>query len=86
MISRSASFTVRASWGVHTPRDISVIGFDGIDIAEHVDLTTISQSLIESGKTAVDLLMARLADSTLPIQHIRTGVYLIERGTTRALE
>ncbi|HMM27203.1 MAG: LacI family DNA-binding transcriptional regulator [Chloroflexota bacterium] len=72
--------------GVHTPRDISVIGFDGIDIAEHVDLTTISQSLIESGKTAVDLLMARLADSTLPIQHIRTGVYLIERGTTRALE
>jgi len=71
--------------GVHTPRDISVIGFDGIDIAEHVDLTTICQSLLESGKTAVDLLMARLTDPGRPVQHIQFGVHLIERGTTRAL-
>lgn len=72
--------------GVHTPRDISVIGFDGIDIAEHVDLTTISQSLVESGRTAVELLMARLTDPDRPVQHIRHGVHLIERGTTRAIE
>jgi len=31
--------------GIYTPRDLSVIGFDGIDISEHVDLTTISQRL-----------------------------------------
>jgi len=71
--------------GVQTPRDISVVGFDGIDIAQHVDLTTVSQALIESGETAVDLLMARLADPGRPIQQIRHGVHLMARGTTRAV-
>jgi DNA-binding LacI/PurR family transcriptional regulator len=72
--------------GIHTPRDISVIGFDNIDIAEHVDLTTISQSLVESGQTAVELLLARLGNSDRPIQQVRFQVQLKERGTTRMLD
>lgn len=72
--------------GLHTPRDISVIGFDNIDIAEHVDLTTISQMLVESGQTAVELLLARLADPGRAIQQVRFQVHLKERGTTRPLE
>lgn len=69
--------------GVQTPGDISVIGFDGIDIAEHVDLTTITQSLVESGHMAVELLLARLADPGRPIQQIKIQVRIEERGTTR---
>lgn len=69
--------------GWHTPRDISVVGFDGIDIAEHVDLTTITQQLAESGQLAVEMLLARLADPGRPIQQIRIQVFLQERGTTR---
>jgi DNA-binding LacI/PurR family transcriptional regulator len=72
--------------GIQTPRDISVVGFDDIDIAEHVDLTTISQSLFESGHMAVELLLARLADPGRPIQQIKIQVRLKERGTTRQLD
>lgn len=72
--------------GLHTPRDLSVVGFDDIDIAEHVDLTTISQSLVRSGEMAVELLFGRLEDPGRPIQQIQIGVHLQERGTTRRLE
>jgi LacI family transcriptional regulator len=72
--------------GVHTPRDLSVIGFDNIVIAEHIDLTTISQSLVESGQTAVELLLARLTDPERPIRQFRFQVHLEERGTTRQLD
>jgi DNA-binding LacI/PurR family transcriptional regulator len=70
--------------GFQTPHDISVIGFDGIEIAEHIDLTTITQLLPESGQMAVELLLARLADPKRPIQQIQIQVHLDERGTTRA--
>src|SRR5690606_37899792 len=56
--------------GLHVPRDLSVIGFDDIDIAEHVDLTTISQSLVKSGEMAVELLLGRLEDPGRPSQQI----------------
>lgn len=72
--------------GVYTPRDISVVGFDNIDIAEHIDLTTISQNLVESGQTAVELLLSRLADSGRAIQQVRFEVHLEARGTTRPLD
>lgn len=71
--------------GLHTPNDIAVMGFDDIDIAAHVDLTTISQSLVESGRMAVELLLAHLADQQRPIQQIRLQVRLERRGTTRKL-
>ncbi len=72
--------------GLHTPQDISVVGFDDIDIAEHVDLTTVSQSLVESGQMAVEILLARLADPGRPLQQMRLQVHLEVRGTTRKLE
>ncbi|MAS33681.1 MAG: LacI family transcriptional regulator [Anaerolineaceae bacterium] len=72
--------------GFHTPQDISVIGFDNIDIAEHIDLTTISQNLVESGQTAVELLLSRLTDMGRPIQQIRFQVQLEKRGTTRQIK
>lgn len=69
--------------GLHTPRDISVVGFDGIDIAEHIDLTTVNQQLSESGQVAVELLLARLSDPGRPVQQIQIPVHLDVRGTTR---
>jgi DNA-binding LacI/PurR family transcriptional regulator len=72
--------------GLHTPRDLSVIGFDNIDIAEHVDLTTIAQRLTDSGEMAVELLLDRLVDTDRPIQEIQLQVHLEERGTTRQID
>jgi DNA-binding LacI/PurR family transcriptional regulator len=69
--------------GWNVPEDFSVIGYDGIEIAEHVDLTTISQRLTDSGRLAVELLLARLEDSTRPVQQVQLQLQLDERGTTR---
>ena len=71
--------------GFHTPRDIAVVGFDDIDVSEHIDLTTVSQMLTDSGQTAVELLLARLLDPGRPIQQIQLPVHLEMRGTTRPL-
>ena len=72
--------------GRHTPRDISVIGFDGIEIGEHIDLTTVSQRLTDSGKMAAELLLARLEDPRRPVQQLQLQAHLEERGTTRRLD
>lgn len=72
--------------GLQTPQDISVVGFDDIDIAEHVDLTTISQSPVESGRIAVELLLGRVNEPGRPIQQSRVQLRLKERGTTRRIE
>ena len=72
--------------GFYTPQDLSVIGFDNIDIAEHIDLTTISQQLVDSGKMAVELLLNRLNKPNRASQHLQIQVQLEKRGTTRRME
>ena len=54
---------VRARGG-QVPRDVSVIGFDDVDVAAYVEppLTTISQSTAELGRLAVRLLIDRVRD------------------------
>jgi LacI family transcriptional regulator len=70
--------------GWNVPDDFSVIGYDGIEIAEHVDLTTISQRLPDSGQLAVEMLLARLEDPSRPVQQVQVQLQLHERGTTHA--
>lgn len=67
--------------GLSIPSQLAVIGFDDIDIAEYVDLTTISQHLDESGKMAVEILLTRIADSSRQLQHVHLPLSLIERLT-----
>jgi LacI family transcriptional regulator len=64
------------------PHDLAVIGFDDIDLAEHVDLTTIRQHLDESGKLASEILLAHINESNRPLQHVNLPLKLIERLTT----
>lgn len=68
--------------GLRTPDDMAVIGFDDVDIADYIGLTTIRQHLEESGRLAVELLLSRLEYRTRPIQNIRLNLDLIERETT----
>ena len=49
--------------GFRVPRDLSVIGYDDIELAEHLGLTTIQQLLFESGQKGVELLLAVIADA-----------------------
>jgi len=67
--------------GLRVPEDLAVIGFDDVEIADYIGLTTIRQQLKESGRVAVDLLLARLADRSRPIQHVHLPLALVERET-----
>lgn len=72
---------VAREMGVKVPEQLAVIGFDDIDTAEFMDLTTIRQHLDESGKLAVEILLAHLADPTRPPQHVNLPLTLVERQT-----
>lgn len=67
---------------IRVPNDLAIVGFDDIDVAEHVDLTTIRQHLDESGRLAAEILLSRIGESNRPLQHINLRLQLIERMTT----
>ncbi len=67
--------------GLKIPTDIAILGFDDLDIADYIGLTTVRQSLDESGRIAVELLLGRLAYPMRPIQHVQLGLTIVERDT-----
>ncbi len=67
--------------GIAVPGELAVIGFDDLDISDYIGLTTIRQPLEESGRVAMDLLLARLTDRSRPIQRINLPLTLIARET-----
>jgi LacI family transcriptional regulator len=70
--------------GKRIPDDISVVGFDNVDLAAiiHPPLTTIHQPKYETGKAAVEMLLNRPPGF---IEHRVLGVQLIERQSCRKL-
>lgn len=68
--------------GLRAPDEIAVIGFDDLEVADYIGLTTISQSLDESGRVAVELLLARVAEPERPVQQVSLELRVVERETT----
>ncbi len=68
--------------GLRVPQDLSVIGYDGIDAAEYVRLTTIRQSLFESGVRGAELLLQVMAGHPPEEKEVRLQTELVIRGTT----
>ncbi|MFN2136222.1 MAG: LacI family DNA-binding transcriptional regulator [Candidatus Promineifilaceae bacterium] len=68
--------------GIGVPEDLAVVGYDGIDTAEYVQLTTIDQSLFESGVLGAELLLRIMADDTTEAEDILLPTELRVRGTT----
>jgi LacI family transcriptional regulator/LacI family repressor for deo operon, udp, cdd, tsx, nupC, and nupG len=46
--------------GLRIPEDLSVIGYDDIEIAKYIGLTTVRQHLVESGERGAELLLKTL--------------------------
>ncbi|NJC97719.1 MAG: LacI family transcriptional regulator [Anaerolineae bacterium] len=67
--------------GFKVPEQLAVIGFDDLDLAEYADLTTISQHLDESGRLAVEILLAQIESPSRPPRHVKLPLELIERQT-----
>jgi DNA-binding LacI/PurR family transcriptional regulator len=67
--------------GVMVPSQLAVLGFDDVEFADYIGLTTIRQPLKESGRIAVDLLLARMADPSRPVQRVTLPLTLVQRAT-----
>lgn len=68
--------------GLKVPGDLSVIGYDDIEVAGHFGLTTIRQQLYKSGQRGVELLLDALETAgALPVCET-LPTELVQRKTT----
>jgi len=72
--------------GLRVPEDLSVIGFDDIDVSRSTTprLTTVRQPLQEMGRTAVTVLMRVLDGHRTEALHIELATELVVRASTGA--
>ncbi len=68
--------------GLRVPEDVSVIGYDDIEVADVVGLTTMRQMLFESGRRGVELLLATLEQPEMARVHEVLPSQLVVRATT----
>jgi LacI family transcriptional regulator len=73
-----------AERGLRVPRDLSVTGFDDIDVsrATSPQLTTVRQPLQEMGRMAVTTLVRLLERQRLDALHIELATEVVIRGST----
>jgi LacI family transcriptional regulator len=70
------------SLGLQVPHDLAILGFDDIEAASWMELSTVSQNLGESGRLAAELLLERIRDPKLSKKLTRLDLKIIERSTT----
>jgi len=66
------------------PEDISLIGYDDIEAAEHFNLTTVHQPLVEIGSEAVRILMEEIDGGRTAPRQRKVAPRLVVRETTAA--
>jgi len=57
--------------GIRVPQDMAIVGFDDIEIAELLGLTTMRQPMFEMGRLAMDRLAERIVEPEAP-RFVRT--------------
>ncbi|GAB4526171.1 MAG: substrate-binding domain-containing protein [Anaerolineales bacterium] len=68
--------------GFKVPEDLSVIGYDDLDVAEHIQLSTVHQQLVASGERGARLLLAHLHDPNAPVTRETLTTHVVARRTT----
>ena len=68
--------------GLRVPEDVSVVGYDDIEIAEVLGLTTVRQPLEHSGRRGAELLLKQLREpGVAPVREV-LPTELVRRRTT----
>ena len=67
---------------IRVPENRSVIGFDDIEMAEYLNLTTVHQPLFDSGQRGIQMLLESMEDPDGPVICEELPVKLIVRSTT----
>jgi len=66
--------------GIDVPGDLSVVGFDDVDVARYVGLSTVAQPLERSGMIGARLLLRALRGASVDAE--RLDLRLVARATT----
>ena len=64
------------------PDDLSVIGYDDIEAADYVGLTTVRQQLLESGRRGAEVLLAEIDARSEEPPVVPLAPELVVRATT----
>lgn len=64
------------------PNDLSVIGYDGIELSELLELSTVQQPMHKMGTLGVHKLMELIGNPLQPAELFRLKPTLVERSTT----
>lgn len=85
LIAIGAVKALRAN-GIRVPKDIAIVGFDDIPIAEHVSpsLTTIHQDTYEAGRVLVDTVVGLINEESIESQLLPTRLIIRESCGTKA--
>ena len=74
------------SHGLTPGKDISLVGIDGHDMSEYLDLTTVVQPVHDMGRIAAEALVVQLRSAGVPMPDvtdaIRLPTQLVVRGST----
>jgi len=68
--------------GLRVPDDLSVIGYDDVEAADYVGLTTVSQQLFESGRLGAEVLLAEIDHRSEQPPIKRLSPEVVVRATT----
>jgi DNA-binding LacI/PurR family transcriptional regulator len=90
ILAMSDAMAIGVMWaarevGVHVPEDMSIVGFDDLDVAPHSNppLTTVHQPIRQKGEESARLLLRMIANPDLERpQHKVLETRLIIRGST----
>ena len=69
-------------FGISVPQELSIVGFDDIEVASYVGLTTVRQPLAESGRRGAELLLRALGGRPVDLRTELLPLELVVRGTT----
>jgi LacI family transcriptional regulator, repressor for deo operon, udp, cdd, tsx, nupC, and nupG len=70
--------------GLSVPDDVSIVGFDGHELADVMELTTVEQPVVESGRKAGEFLLHTLTGET-DVPHEVMPTELVVRRTSAPL-
>ena len=84
-IQASGALQAMEEAGVRCPEDIALIGFDDIELARHIGLTTMGQPMSEMGTLAVQRLFERMKNAKLKPIFKTFLPKLVERRTSEKI-
>lgn len=70
------------SLSIPVPAELSVIGFDGIELSELLEISTIQQPMRQMGELAMTKLMQQIEGTSVEPELMRLDTVLVERATT----